>query len=443
MQWYTSDGRQQQGPFSEQQLLEAIAAGRILGGSGVAPHGGAWQPIEAYPPFAHALAGARARAAGAVRPAKKKSSGAWIAVLVALLVVVPVGAYFAFSGSASGTTTKKIKAEVTSSSLSKDEATLTVKVHIKNKGGLESGYISAYADTLSNHLELAEGSDTIEPKKNKLTLKFKTDNLLAGHHKVIVTLSTLGDSIELPVEIDKAPKLSAYGTQLRCEGRECSVAMSGADVSVTAPAGTKVTVDGQKYDATGTELKVPVDFAKKLAAAPSDQLTSTTITLPVELEFKDGLKLAGQLTVSSVDVGSWISAKLNGVKTGKVAFGGDDAAPSRARGLAFMDTNGYRLHGRGTGLASIDLVAFSETMIRSGSCGSYRNSSTGEIVTVAKEMFDHQITVYDRRSGSVKSRRTITAPPPECPQSMSAGSSVSSFASDEEQERYLDSLVGG
>ena len=57
-------------------------------------------------------------------------------------------------------------------------------------------------------------------------------------------------------------------------------------------------------------------------------------------------------------------------------------------------------------------------------------------------MFDDTYTVYDRRSGKLKTRRAFMALPPTCPETMSSSGSVSSSASETDEETFWKSLVG-
>jgi hypothetical protein len=215
-------------------------------------------------------------------------------------------------------------------------------------------------------------------------------------------------------------------------------------VAVSGEAGATFVVDGQSVSVTGAgEQLVKLDLVKKLAQVKLAELEAAKLRVPVQVKFSDGLALSAELELAGTSIRSYLRDELEKAKTGKVVFPGEDQAPAKPRVLAMVGGDTVDFYGDGAGLQSIDLVAFIDVSSREGSCGSYQNSRTGEIVSVGMTMFDDNFTVVDRRSGQVRSRRTIRAPTPACPTSMSASSSVSSSASGEEGERYLKSLVGG
>jgi hypothetical protein len=483
MHWYINDGRGPHGPLPEPQVLAMIASGQLRGGH-VAQHGGQWMPMEAYPPFAQALH--RARGGQPPHPMqgppmgppmqgppmqgppmqgppmqgppmqgppmqgppmqRKKGSnkGLLIGLLSGVLVIACVVGYAVY---VKVTRPDKVSAAVLSSELSKDESELQVKLHIKTQG-LEDVYVVAHdVDSTGSeaYFTLKSGREDLG-KKSKPTLVFDVSKISPGKRKIELTVNArYARPAKLTLEIEKQPKLVAgYDGGLRCEGRSCSVALKGAVIAVTAEADTTLVVDGKKTKVGGASpVEVPVDFAAKLADKPTRDLLSASFALPIQLEFKDGKALKGDLQVQGAAISGWVKGQIEAAKKGRVTFAGDDAAPSKPRVLAYLKGATVTFFGSGTGMRSIDLVAIQETSTRNGSCGTYQNTTTGEMVTVGKTLYDDVYVVYDRRSGSVKSRRTITASDPGCPTTMSAGSDVSGFADEAEGTRFLESLVGG
>lgn len=439
-------------------VFGAAAAG--LGGPAGGGQAYAPGPAPQFAPAAQGFQGGPARPGMPMRPLppRKSSTAGKIVKVVALLaglgillVVVagkPIERYLRRMGHPD-----KIDAAVTKVSTSKKNKTVTVRIKIKTKE-VDSLYISStaerdgekkssYSSGYDAFKETPESSHQMD-KKREVKLIFSTGDLAPGKYKAKISVSALySDAKELEAKFEVPERLRQFATSLSCEGRSCHAAVKGDTIVVKAEAGAKVTVDKTTVTTDGTqEQVVKLDLDAKLAALDPNSLGTAKFPIPVAFAFKDGLALDGKVEVAGTDLRKAVVSKLSGATKGTaVAFPGDDAAPAKARILAKLSSSDMELYGSGTGLKSIDLVATVDYQTRSGSCGSYQNTSTGQIVTVGKTMNDKQVTVYDRRSGRLKSRRLFRAPTPACPTTMSATSSVSSFADSAEVETFLKSMI--
>jgi hypothetical protein len=153
----------------------------------------------------------------------------------------------------------------------------------------------------------------------------------------------------------------------------------------------------------------------------------------------DGKALEGTFELPGNFVDAYVIAQLEAAAKGKVvAFGPEDKGGDEPRALLFDG----KVLGEWSSYDHIDLVAgLTKVAKEAGNCGSYKNTKTGEVVTIHKEARNHVYSVYDRRTGKLVKKREFRARPPACPTKIDPKEGVFSEADPADGLAFLKSLV--
>lgn len=462
-QWYVNDGNGPQGPLEESQIVGLLSVGRIRPTAVFAPSGSQqWLRLDQVPAFHRAstqgMPGGPQAAPGMMppgpvhpgmmppgalphRPAPPRAKSSPVGgIVVAVLVCLGLAGLFGFRylGARGYASRPEVEATVEKGKLSKDGKSFSVTINVKNevKGKVD---VTAYGG--ANPLKRLDLSDLEE---GAVKAKFDVAGLPAGDTELKLTVMADGymANTRLVTTVTMPARIVTSGSRLWVDGRRASVELSDGSLKVNGDKGTKVTVGKKELTATGTESTAPFDVAPLLEKTDLAKLSGASFNAPVTFAFADGFKLSGELPVTAFEAQKALHKTLIEVKKGPVVFGKGDDAPPKPRVLADLSGTSLKLHGSGTGPKSIDLVADAEYVTRTSSCGTYRNSVTGEMVSISREMNDKRYTVYERRTGKVVGKRLFSAPLPACPEVMNKDETVSSFPDDGPIDTYLASLAG-
>ena len=207
-------------------------------------------------------------------------------------------------------------------------------------------------------------------------------------------------------------------------------------LNLTLPPSVTVTIDGHKYASSG---KVHVDVVPQLAKIGFKRDASVPLALEVQVD--TNTKLTGVVDLSRHDVRRNVLKAFAAASRGKgVVLGAEDTPPAKPRAISLGDS----VFGEWTRFDQIDLVATRESVKRPiADCGTYKDTTTGELRAIHRETVNHLYKVYDRRSGALKTQHEVLARAPNCPQTMSnsPGNLLSNEASTDEGGAYLKTLV--
>lgn len=193
---------------------------------------------------------------------------------------------------------------------------------------------------------------------------------------------------------------SALQNWVTCKTPECSVKITPGAVTVRAPKGTKVGVDGVSVEATGKEESIPIDVFAFIRERELPQHGTTHVQWPAKVRVTFPGGATGETTVK-IDANEFVGALKErlapATKGAGVTFPDEGPAPAKPRVIALLD-EGMRLFGRGVGATSIDLVASYQKKTRTLSCGAYQGSD-GHVEVLENTGTDFDVTVFDRRTG--------------------------------------------
>lgn len=441
--WFVHDGQAQHGPVTEAEILEQIAAGRLVDAHISAPGSGQWIPLRAHRPFAQALQ--------TKLPPKRKRGNRAIGIGLGVVGLVAVVGVLLFASSAIGSSKRydlqsatKVVGHKTKSK--GDRLLISVKIEVPK--GVEILKITGH-----------RGSGTTKHGPQHKT-KPNKKRIIAAQFDAPVAWFQPGKTEELTVKIsardpsdedrrvyarhvvriDRKRKLEVRdgGTKATC-GADCAVSLpaTGTSLRVQLPREAALAVDGVAVKRTGGYfIKHEIDVGSRLREG---RLTKGgSLALPLKLDV-DGKTLKGKLTIPGERVSELVLSHLAANIGKPLTFGTADTKPSRPRALLHAGT----VYGTWTEFSDIDLVARKKVVRRdAGSCGTFVNTKTGETRTIGKKANDLHYTVYERRTGKVHAKRVIRAKSPYCPKKLdSTVYTVSSKASAEAGKAYLKSLV--
>lgn len=228
---------------------------------------------------------------------------------------------------------------------------------------------------------------------------------------------------------------------LECESGECAATVKAGKLYVKGAAGTEVTSGAMTVTTDGKQSRCwPYRIPANLDLKSLD--SKSKVDISVIFKPKDGEKLEGSLTLSQEDVIAAIGNRLVEVPKGGVAFAGDDAAPAKPRLLAHVrGWSSVDFYGSAGGVNAVDLVAVSKETTRTGFCTGYTSKQSGLRASLKTLLHDQDITVYDRRTGTVKQKKSFMAFDPVCPDKATEGSIVDSYVQSNELEKYFSSLL--
>jgi hypothetical protein len=478
--WYVNDGNGPQGPMPEAQIVGLLAAGQIRPTAVFAPQGSsAWLRIDQVPAFQRALPQAQGMAPQGMphgqpmqpmqhqapsqlgqpqhgqmlgmmapgmvapgmrpQPARPKSqAGAIAAVVIGCLAVVGWVGY-RYVGRRSYADLPQVAASFEKEKLSKDGKTLTLTLKLESE---TKGPVSVYVTSAGQSLTPLAPA---EVEEGVLKIKLDANALPAGESELKLSINAEGfrGLYDLTVKVKMPPKLTGSGSRLWVTGRQGSVEVKDGSIKVDGEKGTKVTVGSQEITVTGAAAQqTPLDVVALLEKKKASELASANAKVPVVLTYADGTKLTGELQLYGAEIGKALGLKLKGAMKGPVSFGKGDEAPPKPRAIVDITGSTFKLYGDGPGPKAIDLVADSDFITRTSSCGTYRNSVTGVIVSIGREMNDQKYTIYERRTGKVVGSRFFRAPLPECPETLTQEQTVTSYVDSSEVDAYLQTLVG-
>lgn len=461
--WYVNDGQGPQGPLPEPQVIELLVAGRIRSTAYFAAQGSnTWLSLDQVPVFHRAIGqgrplhqpaqgpgypapgpgyphgpmGAPGMPPRPMPPRAKSQAGTIAAVVVVGLAAVGFVGYRYFGGRRYSDL-PKLEATVKKEKVSKDGKTITITLELESE---TKGPVSVHATSGSQTLRLIGPADV---EDGVLKVKLEAGSLPAGESEITLSLNAEGyrGLYSLPVKVKMPPRLTGSGARLWVSGGQGSVELKDGMIKVVGEKGTKVTVGAQEVTVTGASQQTPLDIVALVENKKVSELKSAAAKVPVNFTLSDGTKLTGELEVYPVEVTKALSQKLQGAMKGPVTFGKGDEAPPKPRALADVTGSSLTLYGDGPGVRSIDLVADGDYTTRTSSCGTYRNTATGVVVSIGREMNDKKYTIYERRTGKVVGSRFFRAPLPECPQTLTQEQTVSSYPDSAQMEAYLESLV--
>jgi hypothetical protein len=343
---------------------------------------------------------------------------------------------------------------------------LSVDVEVKDDGIVEVLAISDYGvkvecngkkpkDDLSDRFVFA----AIDFKVGKQTIKCTADK--SGRTR---TVEAAFDRKEIPAEATLAP-LDPEHTIVACVGDLCNqekklqiddagklyfqvVAKVGVEVEID---GESATVELDEEHAVAARTTMTIDLAKhapeiSLGAFAKDAgAKGGYLKLPAKIIADDTNE--SSLQIAPVAFRGLIRAVLADVDKGPVTFDGDLPAGKSASSLLFLGDPSLQFFGADTTLRGLDLVAVGVKAKEhsAGSCGSFVGS-TGT-TTVVKSAIDEDVTVYDRRTGKVKTKRHFTAPYGACPSTIMANGygdetqTVTSSVDEETIAKWLATLM--
>jgi len=301
-------------------------------------------------------------------------------------------------------------------------------------------------------------------------VRFPALSFPVGTQTIDVEATRRGKKTHLDVPFERkpvAPKLEVAAAKPDPEsGWRCSGFCSGSvqaddDGKVTfvvhAPTGAKVDIAGEQADVKlgDTDTRVTVDLSKVALDLPLDSVilhgsgAPPTIDLPAKVTTDSTLE--GTVGLPATVFRRAIYTTAWDIEKGPLAADGSPAPRSPKSLLRLGGTEDSKDYFGKTGirLRDVDLIATTKWTKRTGDdCGPYTN-----VGMISHVMHDKEITVYDRRTGTVRAHRVFTAPS-WCPDTVMAdreelgGVTVSetataeTYASEDAITSWLRSLVG-
>lgn len=212
-----------------------------------------------------------------------------------------------------------------------------------------------------------------------------------------------------------------------CEGRRCEIGLSVDHLSFTAPAGARLTLDGQSVVASGTAQRieiaptwldgVPIGARRTGTSGGGDGWDEYTRLRPsktVALQLSDGTTLQRTLHLTSRAVTSAYGAKFEGVAS-RAVLPAD--APRGQGALYFSGRALMQVYGPVQRFSDVAYVAIArQGEERRASCGRYRRGT--QTITVDRVMRDGVMEVFDPRTARKLYSETIRAPERRCQSSM-------------------------
>lgn len=247
-------------------------------------------------------------------------------------------------------------------------------------------------------------------------------NLGPGKHNVKLRLkdTDYGEAtVTVEFEITKA-----FFDGDTCKNAQCSYDSTMEGLTVVAPAGTRVKLDGVEKTVEDGQVLFPIDGMANLKAYEEGDASAGDKKASLELTLPDGQTLQTEAQVAwHGDYLLWLYKKLDASEPGTATpVPGESEAPDKPRAIRV-----YPPGGRGARMLSqktlthpsmVDEVAYFEKRESEKSCGTYVNKEWGTRYQSFITMSDYVIDVYDRRTGKKEVSHTLKGERPKCPKSV-------------------------
>ena len=229
---------------------------------------------------------------------------------------------------------------------------------------------------------------------------------------------------------------------LRCANRgRCAVnlAMPRTVIATALPPGSVLVAGDQQavVDATG---RAAVTLAKSLCddARVDVIMNALPERLPpvtVRVRTPTGHVTSGEIAASPSGCRDELVGPLERVVTRPIEPDGPEGT-----GLVFFGRPESYALGAPARPSDVRFVAIETLHERNTTCGPYRNTRTGEVVSFGRQVAGSEITVYLRKPGAVRASRSFPGSR-RCPQTVDGATQLSTAANQASVRRWLASLV--
>ena len=232
--------------------------------------------------------------------------------------------------------------------------------------------------------------------------------------------STHTASIEIPPRLDIVP-----GGLTCSHGHECSITL-GDDGTVTVAAEPGAEVKFGSTEVTLQNATEEISIEALFSDVPLDELLrSGNINFRQDFEasitFPSGDEAIGGFDLTQTRLKEFIAAVFSRVTAGPVSL--TDEGDGNAILIWQLDRPSVMTHLDDLEkLGDVRYVAMVEQVnVGERGCGGYRNSA-GELGSAIVQVYDHNLSLYDRRSGELLGQNTFHAPSSGgCPTSFNSG----------------------